>query len=125
VTNAGLIFEDALEWLRSDYDTYWCERDVVFTLQRHLFEVVPSGWQVFNDYPMIPGSRRALSADLVLRDPSGSVQLAAEFKYEPSAERADIQRHKLPVIGFADYCATSSGSSVSYERNALRVRVPC
>jgi hypothetical protein len=64
---------------------------------------LPTGWIVHNDYPVIPGPRRAFSADLVLRDPSDATALAAEFKFEPSAARHDIQKHKLPVIEYADY----------------------
>jgi hypothetical protein len=57
-------------------------------------------YEVFNDYPMLPGTRRSLSADLVIRKPSGKVLVAAEFKYEPSHSRPEVKGHpgKLPVV---------------------------
>src|SRR5207249_1400031 len=59
-------------------------------------------WEVFNDYPMLPGSHRALSADLAVRDTSGAVLVAAEFKYEPDHGRADLMPHKFPVVVFQE-----------------------
>lgn len=55
---------------------------------------------VFNDYPMIPGTRRSLSTDLIIRSPSGTVLVAAEFKYEPSHSRLEFKAlpGKLPVV---------------------------
>lgn len=50
---------------------------------------------------LLPGPRRARSADLVIRDEgSKEVLVAAEFKYEPSHRRAEIlaQPGKLPVV---------------------------
>jgi hypothetical protein len=77
------------------------ERDLVWTIQTRLRQVIrerslPFG--VLNDYPLLPGARRARSADLVIRDADQMVLVAAEFKYEPSHRRADLLPGKLPVV---------------------------
>ncbi len=101
------MFENAIRWLRDTYDDqpYFVERDVVYTVQLHLWERIRErklDWSVFNDYPMLPGARRSLSADIAIRTAAGDVLLAAEFKYEPAHHRADLLAHKFPVIGWAD-----------------------
>ena len=63
------------------------ERDVVWTLQKHLIATLREQhlpYAVFNDFPMVPGKHRALSADLVIVNRDGVVEVAAGFKYEPS-----------------------------------------
>jgi hypothetical protein len=62
------------------------------------------GWsaRVYNDYPMIAGSRRSLSADLALVSPTDEVLVAAEFKYELCHRLRDLLRTKLPVTVWAD-----------------------
>jgi hypothetical protein len=79
------LFDDALEWLKENYGSFrfFVERDVVWTVQLRLLEVIAKqnlSFQIFNDYPILPGSRRSLSADLVILDDSGAIMLAAEFK---------------------------------------------
>ena len=69
----------------------------------HLRQMVADrglSWAVFNDYPMLPGSRRSLSADLVIRGTDSEVLVAAEFKYEPSHDRVEFRAlpGKLPVV---------------------------
>lgn len=101
------MFEGAIAWLRDTYDDrpYFVERDLVYTVQVRLWQQVRErglDWFVFNDYPMLPGSRRSLSADLVVRAGAGDVLLAAEFKFEPAHSRADLLPHKFPVTGWAD-----------------------
>ena len=77
------------------------ERDIVYTVQARLVERVQSKqWpiRVYNDYPMIAGTRRSLSADLALvATPTDQVLLAADFKYEPCHRRLDLLKNKLPV----------------------------
>ena len=101
------MFQDVIAWLRDTYDdrTLFVERDLVYTVQVRLWrEVRERGfdWSVFNDYPMLPGPRRALCADLAILSGRGDGLLAAEFKFEPSHSRADLLTHKFPVIGWAD-----------------------
>lgn len=97
------LFENTLDWLQENYFNYrfFCERDIVWTLQTHLQQKIDQSklpYQVFNDFPMLPGENRHLSADLVILTPAYGVQVAAEFKYEPFHERNDIQKQKLPVV---------------------------
>ncbi len=99
------LFEATLAWLRDSYDErpFYLELDIVYAVQVKLWELVREhslDWQVFNDYPMLPGSRRALSADIALRDGAGRILVAAEFKFEPDHGRPDLLSHKFPVVGF-------------------------
>ena len=101
------LFTGALHWLESNYGdfSFNLERDLVWTIQSHLWAKIREGgfdYGVYNDYPMLPGKRRALSADLVLRQADGQVVIAAEFKYEPDHQRNDLLGHKFPVVGWAD-----------------------
>lgn len=102
--DAERCFLEALIELQSAYSecTFFVERDVVWTMQLRLRDRLKPGWRVFNDYGLLPGPRRALSADLVILNSNDELQLAAEFKYEPCRRRTDIQAKKLPVIGWND-----------------------
>ena len=102
------LFERALGWLRLEYDSlkFYVERDVVATLQLCLLErikVTSSSLRVFNDYPILPGQRRALTADLAILGKNNRVLLVAEFKYEPAHYRSgmDIWPSKFsPTVVF-------------------------
>ena len=106
--NVGLssaLFEEGIAWLQQHYGEleFWVERDIVWTVQTRLRQMVADrglSWAVFNDYPMLPGSRRSLSADLVIRGTDSEVLVAAEFKYEPSHDRVEFRAlpGKLPVV---------------------------
>lgn len=96
------LFDDAVEWLRLGYGefVFFAERDLVWTLQTRMRrEIDDRGLplRVYNDYPVLLGTRRARSADLVLLD-GDEVALAVEMKYEPSHARTDILQGKLPVV---------------------------
>lgn len=104
VSGSALI-EEAVDWLREHYADYefWVVRDVVWTLQTHLRWLVGERglpYLVLNDYPMLAGTRRALSADLVVRDRPTGGMVAAEFKYEPAHRRTEFMATpgKLPVV---------------------------
>lgn len=107
MNEAAQLFEDAIGLLCETYDDrpYFVERDIVYTVQLLLWKLVRErglDWSVFNDFPMLPGRRRSLSADLAVRSGAGHVLLAAEFKYEPAHHRLDLLSHKFPVIGWGD-----------------------
>ena len=83
------LFTAALHWLRAHYadKPFFVERDLVWTLQKRLLQLIRERqlpYTVTNDVPLLPGTCRGRSADLVIRDGSGAVALAAEFKYEPT-----------------------------------------
>jgi hypothetical protein len=103
MSEAERIADRAIEWLRDHYDDhrFFVERDLVWTVQlclRELLRESNSELRVFNDFPMIPTPRRSLSADLALVSPDDEVQLALEFKFEPSHRRTDILGSKFPVV---------------------------
>jgi hypothetical protein len=102
---AVAVFEETVAWLQEHYDEFefWVERDLVWTVQTRLRRLISERllpYEVFNDYPLLPGARRARSADLVIRDMGTAVLVAAEFKYEPSHRRAEFLAlpGKLPVV---------------------------
>jgi hypothetical protein len=103
---ARTLILDALAWLRSSYPQhgFYVERDLVWTLQKWLDREITAralGLRVLNDYGVEPGPRRSLSGDLVLLPvDSPTPLLVAEFKFEPSHERGDIDPKKLPVVGW-------------------------
>jgi hypothetical protein len=103
VDRAEACFLRALADLRDGYrdHIFWVERDVVCWMQSRIRATAPDGFRVFNDYGLLPGRRRARSADLVILD-GHRVLLAAEFKFEPCKARTDIQAKKLPVISWVD-----------------------
>lgn len=103
--DADAICDMAMQWLREHYSEhrFYLERDVVWTVQSRLQALIDEhriGLRVFNDHPLLPGRRRARSADLALVEADGSVDLALEFKYEPDHRRDDILEAKLPVVSW-------------------------
>jgi hypothetical protein len=83
--SAWALFEETVGWLRENYGQFefWVERDLVWTLQTCLRMTVRERglpFAVLSDYGMLPGPRRSLSADLVIREATGQVLVAAEFK---------------------------------------------
>ena len=98
---------DALAWLGEHYgeQVFYVERDIVYTVQQRLNSQLHTRelpWTVYNDYPMIPGPRRALSADLAVIGGDGAVLVAVEFKYEPCHRRGDVLKNKLPVTSWSE-----------------------
>ncbi len=102
-SQAGSVWSEAIAWLEAHYEdfTFFAERDVVWTVQCFLTERLRDcgmPYRVFNDHPILPGPRRSISCDLAIVGQDGTVELAAELKYEPSHSRADILAGKLPVV---------------------------
>jgi hypothetical protein len=98
-TEAAALFAEAMEWLRKNYSAYrfFCERDIVWTLQTHLIQQIEQHnrpYGVYNDYRLLPDHL----ADLVIMNAANNVLLAAEFKYEPAHQRTDILPGKFPVV---------------------------
>lgn len=100
---AAELFSSTMRWLRDHYAdyTFFQQRDIVWTVQLQLIQEVASRQlplQVYHGYPVLPAKRSSICADLALVDGRGHVKLAVEFKYEPSHERKDILKSKLPVV---------------------------
>jgi hypothetical protein len=105
--SAERCLDDALQRLRQEYfrSPFFQERDLVFTVQQMMMQGCPPGLRVFNDFPVVRGLRRALTADLALVDLTGRPRLVVEFKYEPDHRRGgpggDIWPSKLnPSVVF-------------------------
>jgi hypothetical protein len=106
-TTASALLVEALDWLREHYAQFefWAERDLVWTVQTRLRQEVGGRrlpYLVLNDYPMLAGTRRALNADLVIRERGTGSMVAAEFKYEPAHERTEFMAMpaKLPAVAW-------------------------
>lgn len=98
--------------------TFFTERDIVWTYQTILSEVISkslSNCKVYNDYGLLTGKNRSRSTDIVIVERAseeiGIVEAASkekgivaiEFKYEPNRNRTDIPRKKFPVISWSSY----------------------
>ena len=111
---AAELFEDAMAWLEEHYGKFrfFAERDVVWTVQTQIIREIEDNnlpYRVFNEFPIVPGTRRSKSADLVILNDRESVEVAIEFKYEPSPARksdrgGDIWYSKLEsqVVSWSD-----------------------
>jgi len=97
------LFEQTISWLRDNYNkyTFFVERDIVWTIQTQMWKSIREmhlPCRVFNEYPMIAGKRQV---DLAIVDLKDQVEVAVEFKYEPSRARTgkdiDPKKTKFPV----------------------------
>ena len=97
--DAAALFESAMDWLRDSYEEhrFFVERDVVWTAQLRLLqeaERTKLPCRILNDYTLFEKTR----ADLALLN-GGAVEVAAEFKYEPSHARSgEFGDGKFPVV---------------------------
>ena len=102
------LVETSLAWLKENYEkfTFYVERDVVWTLQTRMNEIIREQvlpFKVFNDFRMLRGDQRRRTADLaILDETTNAVLVALEFRYEPSHARNDIPHSKLPVVFWGD-----------------------
>ncbi len=86
---ASDLFEDAMQWLRQHYRQFrfFTERDVVWTVQQRIADEIRrtnASYRVFNDHTILPRIRTDLA---ILKGGSDAVEVAVEFKYEPSHNR--------------------------------------
>ena len=99
--DAATLFENTMDWLRDGYGEhrFFVERDIVWTAQLRLLQEVERAnlpYRVFDDYTLFRGNR----ADLAILN-GGAVEVAAEFKYEPSHARGDeFGPGKFPVVAW-------------------------
>ena len=97
------LFEGVIEWLRKNYHkyTFYTERDIVWIIQTSMARIIKKKnlpLRVFHDYGLLQTNRRKNYIDLVVLDNDDSINLAAEFSYEPSHKRIDILPEKFPVV---------------------------
>ena len=118
------LFEDALKCLQQYYkdSRFFAERDIVWTVQLRLLRQIEEDglpYRVFNDHRILTGAL----TDLAILN-GDSIEVAAEFKYEPSHDRSinrggDIRASKLsPSVVFW----TAKGSEGSVEKDVQRVQ---
>lgn len=102
---AAELFENAISWLRENYRDckFFAERDIVWTVQTHIIKLIEQqelAYRMFHNFPILPGK----TADLGILRQDNHIEVAAEFKYEPSHSRksSDILPTKLPVVFWDD-----------------------
>lgn len=125
----SLVYE-SINWLRENYSnfTFFTERDLVWTIQSQMNKIINDNKLqliVLNDYGMIKGKNRSISADLVIlpkQDPRNieryqKAEIVIEFKYEPSHDRVEypIPKVKLPVVAWK-----SKTASVCHDIDRIR-----
>ena len=124
MTRSSDLFEDAIAWLQENYDNlgFEQERDIVWTLRTQLLgtirkEALPL--QVFTGYRVVPGVRE--SADLVITNEMGRVDVAVEFKYEPAHSRRDLQPAKMnPSVVFWGAAPSEKSNGVGHDVERIR-----
>jgi hypothetical protein len=98
-----------MSWLKEGYGHYrfFLERDIVWTLHLHLLRTVEEmhlSYNVYSGHRMTISNQ--ISADLVILAEDGSVDVVAEFKYEPPHRRTDFAapnaKPKWPVVEWKD-----------------------
>jgi hypothetical protein len=106
--NANDLLGQAMSWLRTNYQdlTFFVERDVVYAIQVQVAKLIHANklpYKVYNDFPMLPGknNRRSVCTDIAIVNAEGFVEIAIEFKYEPSHIRTDLLKSKFtPTVVF-------------------------
>ncbi|HJT56955.1 MAG TPA: hypothetical protein VJ761_10700 [Ktedonobacteraceae bacterium] len=104
---SAALFEDAIEWLRENYAQFqfFMERDVVWTLHLYLIRQLEKqglSYRIFHGFTIPFDDGGIKNVDLVLLNGDDTIELAAEFKYEPSHQRKDLRRTKFPVVLWPD-----------------------
>lgn len=99
--DSSSMFEKAIDWLIENYEkfNFYKERDIVWTMQKKITEMIRENnlpYKVYEDYPIMPGTRRSISVDLAILEKDSihrqgnTIEVAAEFKYEPDHSREDM-----------------------------------
>lgn len=100
------IFEDAIETLRKQYSghRFKLERNVVEAVRLQIVSVVEDSglpYQVHKEFEIEVSPSEKRRADLAIVNGS-SVELVAEFKYEPSHKRhQEFSEGKFPVVDWS------------------------
>ena len=117
------LFESVLKHVEESYTDYnfFCERDIVWTLQRGIWERIRKlqlPFRVFHEHPFDQGKGRP-AMDLAILDLSSKypIKVALELKYEPDHKRQgkDIRPDKYvegKVREATFWTAQTNGGSV-------------
>jgi len=105
MNTAAVIFEQDMEWLQNNYGVYHKERNIVLAIRDHLNEIFGERnlpYKALDEFKMPMGER----ADIVIRRlDSGEVEVAVEFKYEPSHTRkSEFSQGAFPVTFWNEIC---------------------
>jgi hypothetical protein len=103
MNTAAIIFEQTMEWLQNNYGIYHEERNIVLLIRDHLnkaFSEQNQPYKALDEFRMPNGKR----ADIViLRLDSSEVEVAVEFKYEPSHTRqSEFSPGAFPVTSWGE-----------------------
>jgi hypothetical protein len=120
---ASDIFEEALHWIIDNYEKFGFhkERDIAWTMQKKITEIITDNnlpYKVYDEYPIKPGNRRSICVDIAILDKDSipkqgnTIEVAAEFKYEPDHKRDDMltfyydsqgnKKTKFPLVFWKD-----------------------
>lgn len=123
--NATELFENAMDWLQQHYGEYrfFTERDVEWTLQKRILEMIEGlqlPYHVVNNYTIVD----SVQTDLVIISGT-SVEVAVEFKYEPSHARSTKQGGDIWSTKFSStvvfWTVTENSKDGSVEKDIRRV----
>ena len=98
---ANNIFEETLDWVKENYEKFGFhkERDITWTIQKKITEIITDNnlpYKVYDEYPIKPGNRRSICVDIAILNKDftprqgSTIEVAAEFKYEPDHKREDM-----------------------------------
>jgi hypothetical protein len=120
---ASVIFEEAIDWIKKNYEKFifFKERDIVWTIQKKIIEIIKESnlpYKVYDEYPVMPGGRRSLGVDLAILKKDfiprqgTTIDVVAEFKYEPDHKREDMltffydaqgnRKTKFPLVSWKE-----------------------
>lgn len=120
---ASDIFEEALDWIKENYDkfSFHKERDITWTIQKKITEIIKNNdlpYKIYDEYPIKPGSRRSICVDIAILNKDftpkqgSAIEIATEFKYEPDHKREDMltfyydsqgkKKTKFPLVFWKD-----------------------
>ncbi|GAI16014.1 unnamed protein product, partial [marine sediment metagenome] len=98
---ASLLFEKAIDWVKKNYEkfNFHKERDIIWTIQKKIAEIIRESnlpYKVYDEYPIMAGNRSSIRVDLAILKKDfiprqgNTIEVAAEFKYEPDHTREDM-----------------------------------
>lgn len=120
---ASDIFEETLGWIKENYEkfVFHKERDITWTMQKKINEIIKDNdlpYRVYDEYPIKPGNRRSICVDIAILNEGfiprqgSTIEVAAEFKYEPDHKREDMltfyydsqgnKKTKFPLVFWQD-----------------------